>query len=202
MTRLDNGWRVPDANVWTGELIPYRLTFVWDDALRDVRLSYLDPVNDDRMFEVLWAQHGQDRSGHHKWRGVNALRQRAMMLEHSCMVCSRPATVDGRVPWLFHTDPERIAGGELLTNLPPTCRSCIPEALETCPPLRRQSRYCTAAGSRPYGIVADLYSPGDDATAVRVKRDVMLPLTSPILRFALAKQLWVALEDVQDASLP
>lgn len=203
MTRLANGRRVPDANVWTGELVPYPLAFAWHSAALDVRLSYLDPSGEDWMFDVLWARHGQDRSGRHKWRAVNALRQRAMMIEHRCMVCSKPVAEPGeRIPWLFHTDPETTGDGARLTNLPPTCWECIPEALDTCPPLRRRSRVCTAASSKPFGFVVDLYAPGEDETAARVERDAMVTLSSPLLRFALAKQLWVALDDLQDAARP
>jgi hypothetical protein len=204
MTRLANGWRVPDANVWTGELVPYPLTFAWDDTAQDVRLSYLDPADEDWMFNVLWPRHGQDRSGRHKWRGVNAIRQRSMMLDHLCMVCTAPATEADRISWVFHTDPGVNAAGELVTNIPPTCRSCIPEALATCPPLQRQSRVCTAAGSRPYAVEVDLYMPGPtDESAVRAQRGAIVEAENlPVLRFCLAKALLVAVDDLRDEPIP
>lgn len=199
--RTRGGMRIPDANAHKGELVDYPLEFAWDPDAADVRLSYLDPRQSDWMWGVLWARHRQDRKGGHTWKVINALRQRHAMLHHLCMVCSQPAADRGRIWWLFHTDPEMVLGRpERITNIPPTCMECIPEALSTCPPLKRRSRVCTAAGSAPFGVTVDLYAPGDSgATAVPMAREVSVPFgQAEVLRFALAKQLWVALHDLRD----
>lgn len=201
MSRTRAGLRIPDANAWRGELVDYPLAFAWDAAAADVRLSYLDPRQPDWRLGVLWARHGQDRTGRPTWKAINALRQRRAMMRHLCMVCSQPATdEDGRIWWLFHTDPEATPDGRLITNIPPTCRECIPEALATCPPLQKRSRVCSAAGSTPFSVIADLYAPGSlDPHAVRVAREVNVTLDRvALLRFSLATQLCVTVDDVRD----
>jgi hypothetical protein len=198
VNRTRGGWRIPDQNLWTGEVHDYALTFSFDTELR---LSYEDPRPDDWERGVLWLRHGQDRTGGYKWRAINTPRTRTMMRSSPCR---RP---DGRIWWLFVTDPATTPDGTPITNLPPTCSACLAESLITCPRLVERSRLVTVADAKPYGVTADVYAPGEGfpAPAVKVLHEIAIPYVpenEAVLRFALGKQPWVSLEDMRDEPLP
>lgn len=203
--RTPAGWRIPDQNLWTGELLHDPLTFVWDERAKAIRLSYEDPADDDWEHGLLWLRHGQDRSGYHQWKAINTPRTRRMMAHNLCMVCSGSAVHHGRIRWLLHEPPILTPDGTPATNVPPTCLGCTPEALVTCPRLREQPRIVSAASTRTYGVRVDIYAPdeGDPVPARRVLKDADIPLLpenrNPLL-FALGKQPLVALLDMREES--
>lgn len=201
--RTRRGLRIPDQNLWTGELHALPLVFGWDPAVGDIRLSYLDPSDDDFEHGVVWVRHKQDRSGLYRWKAINTPRTRVMLREHLCMVDSAPCVRDdGRISWLFRDNPVLSPDGTPITNLPPTCLDCIPEALKTCPRLVDRFHSVTVAATKPYAVTADLYMPGElDATPVKFAHEVSIPYGhghDRLLRLALGKQPWVRLIDMRD----
>ncbi|MFI6603809.1 hypothetical protein ACIBHX_46900 [Nonomuraea sp. NPDC050536] len=191
--------------MWTGELLRDRLAFTLD-AEGLLRLSYQDSQRDDWEHGVLWVRHGQDRSGTHKWKAINTPRTRLMMRDYLCMVCTGPCSdrETARVSWLLVDDPEISPDGQPVTNVPPTCTSCIPEALEACPKLGEHSRVITVAGAKPIAFAADLFKPSAiDGTPMKIAHEVNIPLDAGnVLRGALAKHLWVELLDMRAAPRP
>lgn len=205
MRRTRGGRRIPDQNLWTGELLDLPLWFGWDPAAGDIRLTYADPRDGDWEHGVLWLRHGQDRSGDYRWKAVNTPRTRVMMREHLCMVCETSCVrEDGRVWWLFVHDPDVGPAGAPVTNLPPTCRMCMAEALATCPRLSARARVVTVAGTSPYAATVDLYAPGEGDTlplpAVKARHEVIVTLGNGNAwsHYALGKQLWLTLHDLRD----
>lgn len=197
--------RVPDQNVWTGELIEHALTFAPDPATGRLRLSYEDPQDGDWEHGLLWLRHGQDRSGQPKWKGVNTPRTRQMMAHHLCMVCTGSAVHHGRIRWVLTQDPDVTPDGNPITNVPPTCLACTPHALKVCPRLTGQARVLSVGWTTPFAVTADIYSAdyGDPIPAVKVIHQANIPYTRENrhkLPFALGKQPWVALHDMRDES--
>jgi hypothetical protein len=205
--RTKAGLRIPDQNLWTGELIDAPLAFVWDPAINNIRLSYRDPRDEDWEHGVLWVRHGQDRSGFYKWKAVNTPRTRVMMAENLCMVCSGSCVrEDGRIWWLFVEDPDVAPDGTPVTNLPPTCGACMPESLATCPRLVERSRVVSVGGTSPYAVTADLYMPSTlDEQPAKAAHEANILLGEgygSFLTMALGKQLWVLLHDMRDEPPP
>ncbi|MFI9552663.1 hypothetical protein [Nonomuraea endophytica] len=206
-TRTRRGLRIPDQNLWTGERRALPMAFRWDPAVEDIRLSYLDPADDDFEHGVLWVRHGQDRSGLYRWKAVNTPRTREMLRDHLCMVDSASCVGDdGRIWWLFVDDPASAPDGMPITNLPPTCPACIPESLKTCPRLIDRFRIVSVAATEPYAVTADLYMPSElDETPVKFAHEVNIPYGQGhdrLLRVALGKQPWVRLIDMRDEGAP
>lgn len=209
MNRTKGGLRIPDQNLWTGELLDLPLWIDWDLTLQDLRLTYADPRDDDQEHGVLWLRHGQDRSGDYKWKAVNTPRTRVMMREHRCMVCDSSCVRDddGRIWWLFVNDPETAPDGTPITNLPPTCRACMDESLATCPRLIERFRVVSVADTEPYAVTADIYRPGEGdrlpLPAVKVRHEAIVTLEkgNGWLPFALGKQPWLLLYDMRDEPL-
>lgn len=204
--RDTKGRRIPDQNVWTGEVAEHILTFLTDQATGRARLSYEDPDPDDWEHGVLWLRHGQDRSGDHTWKTVNTPRTRAMMARNLCLVCSESAVWNDRIRWLLPQDPEINPAGRAITNMPPTCLNCTPEALRMCPRLREKTRIISVAGTRPFAVTGDIYTAavGNPVPAVKALHRVNIPLlgeNEPVLRFTLGEQPWVELYDMRDESL-
>jgi hypothetical protein len=207
VTRTRGGLRIPDQNLWTGELVDLPLTFVWDSAIGNIRLSYLDPSDDDWQHGVLWVRHGQDRAGYPRWKAINTQRTLEMMANHLCLVCSGSCVRDdGRIWWLFVEDPDVAPDGTPMTNLPPTCRACMRESLQTCPRLVERSRVVTVASTSWYAVTADLFMPSElDEMPIKAVHEVNIPLTgenASLLQVALGKQPWVLLHDLRKESTP
>ncbi|MGW3347781.1 hypothetical protein ACWDA3_31180 [Nonomuraea rubra] len=207
MNRTRSGLRIPDQNLWTGELLDLPLFFDWDPIAQDIRLTYGDPAEEDWDRGLLWVRHGQSQAGRFLWKAINVPRTRRMMREHLCMVCSGSCQrQDGRFWWLFVDAPETVACGTPITNLPPTCRTCIPESLDTCPRLVERSHVVSVASTSPYAATVDLYMPGPGdalpvpAVKVRHETSVLLDKGNQLLRYALGKQPWLTLHDLRDES--
>jgi hypothetical protein len=192
--------RHPYINSFSDEHVPHKLMFRWHATSRGLRLDYTDLVEQDRVYGVLWACHGQQMTGRPQFKTVNTARQRRSMRYQLCQVCAAPAADPdtGRLWMLLTDEPFTAATGERFTHLPPTCRDCIPVALRHCPRLRRWHVLYTAASYEPYAVQADIYRPGHDLSAVMVKREVTVELDRfRALDHALAKQLLVALDDLE-----
>ena len=191
--------RVPYITAYEDEIVPCDLAFVPDrEATDGLRLSYTDAVPQDRMLGVLWARQGLGRLGKPQWKLVNTIRQRNAMLRLLCQVCGQPAAgADGRVPWVLADDPDDTAKSKGYTNAPPTCAACIPEALVACPRLRRGAAVYTVGSAEPYGVLADTFWPSGGGP-VELARGAVVPLDAfHRLEYALAKQLLVVLDDLQ-----
>lgn len=195
--------QVPYITAFSGEDVTYQLAIAPAlEATNGFRLSYSDPTESDWLFGVLWHRHGMSRAGRPEWKLVNTPRQRRCMLRLLCQVCGQPATQDGRIWWVMAEPPPMSGAGHPFTNAPPTCRSCIPASRQLCPRLRRSAHVYTAATAVPYGVVADTYKPAGRGL-VSVGGSVELPLEAfRELEYALAKQLIVALDGLQQAHLP
>jgi hypothetical protein len=197
--------RVPYITAWSDEVVPARLAFQWHPEAGGLRLTYTDAVEQDRMFGVLWARQGISQQGRPEWKLVNTLRQRRAMLHHLCQVCGQPATdpATGRVWWLLADDPTDTSEGDGYTNAPPTCRQCIPEALASCPRLRRSAAVYTVADSEPYGVLAHTFLPVGREQLAMDRRSVTIPLDAFVaLESAMATQMLVLLRGLRRQSTP
>ena len=169
--------RVPYITAYSEELAPHPLAFVaYPEATDGVRLSYDDAVPQDWMYGVLWARQGLHRRGRPEWKVVNTLRQRRCMRLLLCQVCGESATdpVDSRISWVLADDPGDTSAGAGYTNAPPTCAQCIPEAIASCPRLRRGAAVYSVGSAQPYGIIGDV-SP--DSLPVAQKIGALAPNT-------------------------
>ena len=197
--------RVPYITAYSEELAPHPLAFVaYPEATDGVRLSYDDAVPQDWMYGVLWARQGLHRRGRPEWKVVNTLRQRRCMRLLLCQVCGESATdpVDSRISWVLADDPGDTSAGAGYTNAPPTCAQCIPEAIASCPRLRRGAAVYSVGSAQPYGIIGDVLQPSR-LRPVEVARNVVISLDSfHRLEYALAKQLLVVLEDLRPEPAP
>ncbi|GAA2374243.1 hypothetical protein GCM10010404_32200 [Nonomuraea africana] len=122
------------------------------------------------------------------------------MLHRLCQVCGDSAVdrATGRIWWLLADGPNGAPGTAGYTNAPPTCLTCIPDALVSCPRLRRGAVVYSVGGSEPYGVVADLFEPSTGGRAIQVQRNVSIQLDEfRRLEHALAKQLLVLLSDLE-----
>lgn len=129
------------------------------------------------------------------------------MERNLCQVCGLPATdpKTSRIPWIttataFREIPDRPDSG--LTSAPATCAECIPESLATCPQLHVSSAVWTVARCEPAAILADMYRPGLNGKSVvhTGERNFFIDLNeSGLLRYALATQLVIRIEDMQPA---
>jgi len=199
--------RIPYITAWSDEAVPADLVFEGHPEAAGMRLAYRDstPQDQDHVFGVLWARQGLCRTGQPEWRLVNTLRQRRAMLHNLCQVCGRPATdpATGRVWWVLADNPSDTSSGDGYTNAPPTCQACIPEAIATCPRLRRGAAVYTVAGSEPYGVLADVYRLQSGGVCVRQTHGAEIPLDAfSALEPALATQLLVVLHDLARERAP
>src|SRR5437868_2852855 len=183
--------RVPYVIAYSGELVTDPLRFT-RTPLGEPRLSYETTRAGDWWGGVLRARAHQHRRGLPQWRKVNPLRQWRAMEQHLCQVCGRSATgPDGRTSWImtktaFRSDgPEATSG---VTSAPPTCLTCIPEALALCPQLHVSAAVYTAGDVHPVAVLADMYEPGFGGRVIHTgEHNVEVPLDEPhLLRLALA----------------
>jgi hypothetical protein len=196
---------VPYITAWSGEAAEGRLTLRWHPDAGGLRLTYLDEVDQDRMWGVLWARQGISRQGRPEWKLVNTLRQRRAMLRSLCQVCGKPATDPhtGRVWWILADGPTDTSNGDGYTNAPPTCRSCIPDAIASCPRLRRGAAVYTVGESEPYGVLAGAVQESASNGDVVLKKNVCVALDEfARLELALATQLLVVLHDLRREAAP
>ncbi|QFY09658.1 hypothetical protein GBF35_26050 [Nonomuraea phyllanthi] len=103
-----------------------------------------------------------DRRGPERMRKLNTRRQWRCMDKLLCQVCGGPAfDTSGTISWaLTKTVFERTGLDSGRTNSPPTCRDCIPKALQECPMLREDFAVYRVGYVTPAGVLADLYRPG------------------------------------------
>lgn len=197
--------RVPYITAYSDELAPHPLAFLaHPEATDGARLSYADPIPQDWQLGVLWARQGIHRRGRPEWKVVNTIRQRRCMLHLLCQVCGQPAAdpVDSRISWVLADDPGETSAGAGYTNAPPTCASCVPEAIASCPRLRRGAAVYSVGSAEPYGIIGDVLRPSLPRP-VEVERNVVIGLDSfRRLEYALAKQMLVVLEGLRREPTP
>jgi hypothetical protein len=88
------------------------------------RLTFTDPVEQDRMFGTLWHRQGLHREGRPLWKLVNTPRQRRCMVHHLCQVCGKTAVDEtGRVWWLPPEPPYTPASSRPRRRRPPVERA-------------------------------------------------------------------------------
>jgi hypothetical protein len=201
VTRTD--LRVPYVIAYSGEAIPQQLTFQ-SRTPGGARLSYVDSHRGDEVQGVLRARVRENRTGSPQWRKLNTLRQWRCMEKALCQVCGRPATDahTGRILWIITATAFRQIVGHTnmgYTNAPPTCLTCIPEALATCPQLHTSADIYSVGRSDPAAILADMFVPGLNRRAVPTgEHNVFVHLSwTDLLPYALATQLIVRLHDLQ-----
>jgi hypothetical protein len=194
---------VPYVTAYDGESIAYQLALTPHAGTTDgIRLTYVDSVETDWMFGVLWHRHGMSRFGRPLWRLVNTARQRRCMLRRLCQVCGQSAEEDGRIWWVMPDPPATTSVGQPFTHVPPTCPACIRKSRLLCPRLRPKSHVYTTRDCDPYGVVADIYRPAAGRTVIVVQRAVELPLEAfRDLEYALATQLIVTLNGLQELQM-
>ncbi|MBN6054485.1 hypothetical protein JYK22_21265, partial [Nonomuraea sp. RK-328] len=127
------------------------------------------------------------------------------MLRDLCQVCGESATDcwTGRIWWVLADDPSDTSCGDGYTNAPPTCHSCIPSAIASCPRLRRSAAVYTVGGSEPYGVLAGVVQESTSGGEIVLKKNVCLALDEfARLELAMATQLLVVLHDLRREAAP
>lgn len=193
--------RVPYITAYDEELPDLQLMLVPDaGTTQRVRLGFVGAVEQDWNQGVLWYRAGLHRRGKPEWRLVNTLRQRRCMSQLLCQVCGGTAVMrDGRISWLLAAPAERSAAGVQFTSAPPTCESCIPEALATCPRLGA-GMVCSVQAAHPYGVRGDLMKVTGSGLVTAAADHFATLDAYRQLEFMLAKQLVVALEDLRSVA--
>lgn len=193
--------RVPYITAWSDEEMPHPLAFEFSAEVAGLRLTYPDPHPEDWVFGVLRARHGILRGGRPEWLKVNTLRQWQCMDHALCQVCGLPAAdpETGRIWWLL-TDADGTGDG--YSNAPPTCKSCIPEAIASCPRLRSNASVCSVADCEPFAVLGDVFEFGAGGANL-VERNVLVGLDEfRALAAVLAQQLVVTLHGLREEPLP
>jgi len=186
-------FRYPYVIGWTGEVEQHSLK--WIPRHGGLRLSYTVPRQGDRSNGVLRLRQGQSRTGRPDFKTVNTWRQWRCMEQRLCQVCTGSA-VDretGRIWWLLSGDGR---DGDGYTNAPPTCRTCIPEAISQCSHLRRNAAVFTVGDCSPFGVRADVFVPYLPPL-VPFERNAVLRFDEYDMHHALARELLMRLHDVQ-----
>lgn len=173
-------------------------------AISGMRLTYPRPAGGDRRFGVLWARQDIHRRGRPEFDRMNTPRQVECMLGGLCQVCREPAAHAGRLWWLF---PHPARSGSPRVSKPPTCRACIPAAIDACPTLRRESYVYTSGLYSLYGVLGHLLAPteiGPQMCAHHNGRTVWeLPFgPSRAIEWTLARALIVQVQDLRAETAP
>ncbi|MFI6320403.1 hypothetical protein ACIBG8_22915 [Nonomuraea sp. NPDC050556] len=192
---------VPYVVAYSGELVEDPICFVAGRS-GGVKLSYQAAKPGDWVDGVLRARVRTNHKGQPQWRRLNTRRQWLCMARLWCQVCGKPARdSQGRYPWImtekvFRWDEEQP--GAIITNAPPTCWACIPDALGSCPQLEDASTTVfSAGGAVPVGVLGDVYRPW----VAGVRRNVEVRFTdTSLLPYTLAHQLIVRVFDLRPAA--
>lgn len=194
---------VPYVIAYSGELVEDPICFVSDRSTH-VKLSYRTPRPGDWVDGVLRARVRNNRKGQPQWRKLNTRRQWQCMSKLWCQVCGKPARdTKGRYPWImtdkvFRWDEERP--DTIIASAPPTCWTCIPDALAACPQLEDSPTVIySAGGALPVGVLGDVYEPWFASQVIpTTQRNVEVRFTQrSILPNVLAHQLIVRVFDLR-----
>ncbi|MFI6320069.1 hypothetical protein ACIBG8_21210 [Nonomuraea sp. NPDC050556] len=192
---------VPYVIAYSDELVADPICFV-PDRWNHLKLSYQAAKPGDWVDGVLRARVRTKRKGQPQWRKLNTRRQWLCMARLWCQVCGKPARDErGRFPWImtekvFRWDEEQP--GTIITNAPPTCWTCIPDALASCPQLEDSSTTVyTAGGALPVGVLGDVYRPW---AAVALRNVEMRFTDTSLLPYVLAHQLIVRVFDLRSVA--
>ncbi|MEV4898136.1 hypothetical protein AB0K48_53280 [Nonomuraea sp. NPDC055795] len=191
-------FEIPYVIGYRGEEVPQRLRMA-PNPLGGLRLSHWAPDPEDWQHGVLRARMRDTRTGRPDLATVNVPRQWRCMDQTLCQACAAPARdpETDRVWWLLAAQDTWAKCGSIAgyTNAPPTCLTCIPKAITQCPHLRSSAQVYSVGGYSRFAVIADLFEPRGQ-TAHLVERGARLRLDSSHLRYALASQLMVRLDDV------
>ncbi|MFI6174996.1 hypothetical protein ACIA8R_05605 [Nonomuraea sp. NPDC051191] len=194
----ETGFRYPYVIGWTGEAVEEH-ALRWRPHRDGERLSYAVERRTDVAFGVLRLRQGQSMMGKPDFTTVNTRRQWRCMDKLLCQVCAQSA-VDpdtGRTWWLLSSSEG--AAGDGFTNAPPTCRTCIPEAISQCSHLRRNAAVFTVGASWPYGVRGDVFLPYLPPVVPFQENAVVRFADTEGIRHCIARELLVRLHDVQPA---
>lgn len=187
-----------------GEAVRHdNLRFVYHPEAGGPRLTYRMSDPRDWDLGVLRARVGK-REGRPNYQRMNPRHQWRCMLEHLCQNCGQSAVdpATGRVWWLLASESGDDADAGW-ASAPPICRECIYPAVSICPHLRKHAALYSVGGSEPFAVLAHLFRPASDMSAILVQRNVMVDLEAfDTLFYALALELRVALWDLQRAPIP
>ena len=192
----ETGFRYPYVIGWTGEAQQHRLQ--WKSLRDGKRLAYVDRRPSDYALGVLRLRQGQKMTGRPDFTTVNTRRQWRCMDKHLCQVCAQSA-VDRdtcRIWWLLSSGYR--GDGDGYTNAPPTCRTCIPEAISQCSHLRRNAAVFTVGGCSPFGVRADVFVPYLPPL-VPFERNAVFRFDEYDMHHVVARELLMRLHDVQPA---
>ncbi|MFI6603810.1 hypothetical protein ACIBHX_46905 [Nonomuraea sp. NPDC050536] len=174
-------------------------------ATNKIRLAYVDAVEEDWQFRVLWSrQHTSTANAPQAQKRYNGAHcQRCCMIFRLCQACGQSARLpNGGVTWVIPAEenPEQNWSG--ITDIAPTCARCIDEAImgpRFCTRLRRGCHVYAVRHAEPYGVLADVYRQhdSDPKAAILVEKNAIVPLEAfPLLESCLATQLVVQLSDL------
>ncbi|MGW4883345.1 hypothetical protein [Streptomyces murinus] len=135
-----------------------------EDPVRG-RLAFKDETPHDRdSWGTLWVRPTivpRAHRGRPLLKTVNAYRQRRVMRDMLCQVCTRPPAVpEGPFLFLAHSASGPVREREL-TPSPPVCVVCAGIAVQLCRPLQG-GQFTAAWVEHPafWGVIGDTYAPG------------------------------------------
>ena len=143
---------------------------------------------------LLWFKLMPDRqdTGTPGFAALHAERQRDCMIGRRCQVCGQHF---GPAPTTFLVAAEamRVPGSAFYTMTAPTCTTCIPVAMRTCPEQRKVPRsIVTAHRYEPTYVLCDIYTPTGKQSTER------LALDDPKLSRALVKQIGIRIHEYDE----
>jgi hypothetical protein len=190
---------------YSEEAVDLNLAFApHPQAISGMRLTYPRPTDNDWQFGVLWARQDTHRRGQPQFDQMNTPRQVECMLGGLCQVCREPAACAGRLWWLF---PHPAHSGSPRVSKPPTCRACIPAAINACPRLRNESYVYTSGPYNAYGVLGHLLAPTKIGPQMCARHDGRTAWELPFgpsraIEWTLARALIVQVQDLRREETP
>lgn len=164
-------------------------------------LAYRHERPGDRdIRKVLWARTTGPMTGRPDYRHMHPRRQLKAMTQMLCQVCSRRASRTAEGTLFLHVRPtpgtvDADWPEGQLTDQPPLCLPCAPQAAKHCTPLSRHGTVAVRAGATEiFGVIGTIYYPtpyGLRAVAMpKQKAYAAMPYTDhERMRWVLASQL-------------
>lgn len=195
---------------WRGQPVPWVTMWSNESAAHQpysVKVSRQGPTvsyGDDREIRdfagVLWQREGIKRGGDPEWRRVSTYRQRASLAKCLCQVCGKKVA-ERPIQWLMPPDGiETMDDGTSLSMQPPTCRACIPLALDVCPNLKKRGWMLVHVVSyEPWGVLGEIPEFDENGKPITTLATIPYEGAGISLSLVVARQLVVKLTNFRIA---